>query len=113
MRSAWLLRDGDVLASAEVVEGVVDSVRCLVGRQHLEGAVVARGAAVAHTAGAKVAVDAAFLDAEMVVLATVRLEPWRVARPRRGARAVVHAPLGSFERWRLVPGDRLELRETR
>ena len=108
MRSGWLLRDGDVLASAEITESTV----CPAGRRQIDGALVTRGALLVHTTGARTAVDAAFLDTHMVVVATVRLPPWRVAWARRGARTVVHAPAGSFERWQLVPGDKLELRET-
>ena len=108
-----MLRDGDVLASAEVVSGALDATFCLTGRHQIEGALVTDGALFVHTAGARTAVDAAFLDADMVVLATVRLPPWRLARRRRGTRAVVHASAGSFERWGLAPGDKLELRETR
>jgi uncharacterized protein len=108
-----LLRDGDVLASAEIVSGALPATFCLAGRNQIDGALVANRALIVHTAGARTAVDAAFLDADMVVLATVRLPPWRLARRRRGTRTVVHAPAGSFERWGLVPGDKLELRETR
>ncbi|MGH9083320.1 MAG: DUF192 domain-containing protein [Acidimicrobiales bacterium] len=109
----WLLRDGDVLASAEVAEGFVDRARGLVGRRRLDGALLLRRTRSVHTAGVRFRLDVAFLDRDLVVVGTCRLRPWSVARPRRGACHVLEAEAGSFERWRLGPGDRIEVRETR
>jgi uncharacterized membrane protein (UPF0127 family) len=64
-----------------------------------------------HTAFMKFPIDVAFLDRELVVVATVGLARWRVARPRRGATSVMEAHRGSFERWGLQVGDQLEIRE--
>jgi hypothetical protein len=36
--------------------------------------------------------------------------PHRVGLPRWRARSVIEAEAGAFERWRLQPGDHLELR---
>ena len=49
--------------------------------------------------------------AEQRVVAIVRgMKPRRLGRPRFGARAVVEAEAGSFERWSLRVGDELEVR---
>jgi uncharacterized membrane protein (UPF0127 family) len=111
VKEVWLLRDGDVLASTEVAEGLAGRTRGLFGRSGCDGALLLPRTRSAHSAGVHFAVDAAFLDAEMVVLATVRLDPWRVAWPRRGTRSILEASAGTFERWALGPGDRLEIRE--
>ncbi len=113
MKEVWLLRDGDVLASTEVAEGWAERARGLFGRTGCDGAVLLRGGRCLHTAGIAMTVDAAFLDRELVVLATVRLTPWRVAIPRPGTRNVLASSAGNFERWGLCLGDRLEIREVR
>ena len=45
------------------------------------------------------------------VLATVCMSRHRLGRPRLRARAVIEAEAGAFERWRLRPGDQLEVKE--
>lgn len=112
MKSAWLLCDGRVLASAEVADNVVARVRGLLGRRSYEGAMVFPHTRSVHTLGMRFALDVAFLDRDLVVLATVRVRPWSMALPRRRARLVLEAPAGAFERWGLAAGDRLELKET-
>ncbi len=112
MRQVWLLRDGDVLASTDVAECLAERARGLFGWPDDQAALLLLGIRSVHTAGARGPVDAAFLDRDLTVLATVRLNPWRVALPRPGARNVLASPAGSFERWSLSLGDRLEIRET-
>jgi uncharacterized membrane protein (UPF0127 family) len=69
---------------------------------------------VLHTVGLPYAVDVAFCDdatdGRIVVTETVRLPPFRVARPRIGAKMIVVAADGAFDRWRLAAGDELEVR---
>ena len=112
MRTVWLLRDGDVLASAEVTEGFVDRTLGLLGRSELDGALLLTRTRSVHTAGVRFRLDVAFLDRDLVVLDTCRLRPWWVALPRWRACNVLEAAAGSFERWHLRPGDQLEIRET-
>ena len=56
-------------------------------------------------------IDVAFCDADMVVLRTVCMSPWRMSRPSLRARCAIEAESGAFERWRLRPGDHLEVKE--
>jgi hypothetical protein len=42
----------------------------------------------------------------------VWLDRWRIALPRRIARRLVVAEAGTFERWHLAVGDRLEVKGT-
>ncbi|HLX88570.1 MAG TPA: DUF192 domain-containing protein [Acidimicrobiales bacterium] len=105
----WLLRGGEVLAAAEVAATHSARLRGLAGRRGYEGALCVPRARMAHTLGMRFALDVAFLDADLVVVDTVRVAPWRVTRPRLSCRWVVQAEAGAFERWRLRPGDQLEL----
>lgn len=106
---AWLVRDGDVLAAADTATTLADVLKGLCGRSRPDGALVLRRPLLLHTVGVAYAVDVAFCDDEMVVIATVRLPRFRVARPRRGAKLLVVAADGAFERWRLAVGDHLEV----
>ena len=105
----WLLRDGEVLASLEVADAPAARTRGLLGRDGLEGALLLRPAAAVHTLGMRFAIDVAFCDADLVVLETVTMPRWRLGRPRPSARAVLEAEAGAFARWRLAPGDVLEV----
>jgi uncharacterized membrane protein (UPF0127 family) len=106
----WLLRDGDVLAAAEVADGVGRRARGLLGRDGYDGAMVLPRTRSVHTVGMRFPIDVAFCDRELVVLDVVRVPPMRLALPRRRGRTVVEAEAGAFERWGLHVGDHLELR---
>jgi hypothetical protein len=106
---AWLVREGDVLAAADAATSRRDGLKGLWGRPRPDGALVLRRPLLLHTVGVGYAVDVAFCNEDMVVIATVRLPRFRVARPRRGAKLLVVAGEGAFERWRLTTGDRLEV----
>jgi uncharacterized membrane protein (UPF0127 family) len=105
---AWLLREGEVLATLEVAEGLRDRTRGLLGRDRLDGAILLRPARSVHTIGMKFTIDVAFCTADLVVVRVARLRPNRVTRPVLRARCVVEAEAGSFVRWRLTTGDQLE-----
>lgn len=107
---AWLLRDGDVLASLEVASGPVGRGRGLLGRDALDGALLLMPAMSVHTLGMRFPIDVAYCDAELQVLAMVPgMRPWRMGAPRLKARAVIEAEAGMFERWKLRVGDQLEV----
>src|SRR5690349_15106444 len=103
----WLLRDGEVLASVEVAGGSRGRAKGLLGRDGLEGALLLKPAMSVHTIGMRFALDVAYLDGDLKVLAMTRMAPWRVGLPRFSARAVLEAEAGSFERWKLAAGDEL------
>jgi uncharacterized membrane protein (UPF0127 family) len=108
---AWLLRDGDVLASLEVAANRRERRRGLLGRDGLEGALLLRPTRAVHTLGMRFPIDVAWCDRELVVLRVAQLGRHRLSRPVLRASAVVEAEAGSFERWGLQPGDQLELRD--
>jgi uncharacterized membrane protein (UPF0127 family) len=106
----WLLRDGDVLATAEVASTLAQRSKGLLGRRSYEGAMILPHTRAVHTLGMHFGIDVAFCDKEMVVLDITTLAPWRMSVPRRRGRSVIEAQAGAFERWGLRVGDHLELR---
>jgi uncharacterized membrane protein (UPF0127 family) len=106
----WLLRDGQVLAAAEVAKTIAQRTRGLLGQNGYEGAMVLHHTSSVHSFGMRFAIDVAFLDRKLVVVDVAELRPWRIALPRVRARSVLEAEAGAFARWGLKVGDELELR---
>ena len=107
---AWLLCNGEVLASLDVASSVIAKSRGLLGKKSYEGAMLLRGTRSVHTIGMRFAIDVAFLSDDLRVVAVVTMRPQRIALPRRGGRSVLEAQAGAFERWALTPGDLLEIK---
>jgi len=107
---AWLLRDGEVLAALEVADGFAGRSRGLLGRDGVEGAILLKPARSVHTVGMRFAIDVAFCDRDMTVVAAITMRRFRVTRPRLRVRSILEAEAGAFERWNLRPGDRLEIK---
>lgn len=105
----WLLRDGEVLAGAQRAESARARWLGLLGRDGVDGALVLPRTRAVHTLGMRFAVDVAFLDRHDRVVDVCTMAPWRIGRPRWCA-SVLEAEAGAFERWRLRPGDQLEMR---
>jgi uncharacterized membrane protein (UPF0127 family) len=108
---AWLLRDGDVLASLDVARSWRDRSKGLLGRDGIQGALWIEPARGVHSVGMRFTIDVAFCDRDGVVLKIVTLRPYRLALPQLKSRAVVEAEAGSFARWNLKVGDELEVKE--
>jgi hypothetical protein len=108
---AWLLRDGEVLASLEVADERSTRRRGLLGRDGIEGALLLTPARSVHTIGMQFPIDVAWLDADLTVLRTARLSRNRLSRPVLRARCVLEAEAGSFARWGVQVGDELERKD--
>lgn len=108
---AWLLRDGEVLASLEVAETRSARRKGLLGRDGIEGALLLRPARSVHSIGMRFPLDVAWCDRDLVVLRVCRLGRHRMTRPVARAHAVIEAEAGSFARWNLTVGDALELQD--
>ena len=109
----WLLRDGDVLAALEIATARGARRRGLLGRDGIDGALLLDPARSVHTVGMRFPIDVAYCartDSGLTVLETTCMPPYRVGRPRLAARCVIEAEAGAFERWRLGPGDPIEIR---
>ena len=83
------------------------------GREGLDGALHLEGVRSVHTLGVGFPIDVAFLSSDLTVLRVARLKPWRLSLGGPGARSVVAAQAGSFERWGVREGDQLEVREAK
>ena len=99
-----------MLASLEVAEGRRARARGLLGRDGCEGAMLLRPARSVHTVGMRFPIDVAFCDAELRVIRTVTMRRHRMSRLVWRSRAVIEAEAGAFARWRLQPGDQLEVK---
>ena len=101
----WLVSNGVVLASAEVLGRRRERVRGLLGRPGLEGAVVLSPCRWVHTIGMSFPIDVVYLDGAGVVIKTVQMPRRRIGLPVLRARTVVEAEAGAFARWGLRVGD--------
>lgn len=104
----WLLRDGEVLASLEVADTRAARRRGLLGRPSFDGAILLSPARSVHTIGMQFPIDVAWLDGDLTVLRTACLRRHRLSRLVLRSRAVLETEAGTFARWGLVAGDRLE-----
>ena len=110
--NAWLVAQGRVLASATVADTRREQRRGLIGERDPEFALVLPECNWVHTFGVRCALDVAYLDDASRVMKVQRLGRMRLPLPVRGARTVVEAKAGSFERWGLRLGDVIEVRRT-
>ena len=111
--SAWLVSDGRVLASADVALTPKARRQGVIGKRHLEGAMVIPDCKWIHSLGVKVALDVAYLNSANAVIKVQRVKPMRIALPVAHSRIVVEAAAGSFARWGLKLGDTIEVRDAR
>ncbi|MFE0625577.1 DUF192 domain-containing protein [Streptomyces sp. NPDC058864] len=81
--------------------------RGLLGRTGITGALLLTPAASVHTLGMRFAIDVAYLDRRLRVLAIRTMPPGRLGRPRLRARHVLEAEAGAMASWGLVPGTTL------
>jgi len=106
----WLVREGDVLAAAEVAGTRRERRRGLRRREDAEGALVLRPCRNVHTVGVRFPIDVAFCDRDGVVIRIVCLRPWRLSPVVLRAALAIEARAGAFERWRLRVGDKVEVK---
>lgn len=107
---AWLLRDGDVLASLQVASSRSDRRRGLLGIDGFDGALLIERTRSVHSLGMRFPLDVAFCDEDLVVVHTRRLPPHRLLLPVHGGSQVIEAEAGRFAHWDLTVGDQLEAR---
>lgn len=107
---AWIVNDGIVMASAEVVSDRRSRNKGLLGREHLDGALVVEHCRWIHTIGMRFPLDVAYLDESGAVVKTARMARHRLGAPVWKARCVIEAEAGAFDRWGLHAGLVIELR---
>jgi uncharacterized membrane protein (UPF0127 family) len=83
----------------------------LLDREGIDGAILIRPARSVHSVGMQFALDVAVCTKDLVVVRTLCLRPGRLTRPSLRGCCIIEAEEGAFERWKLRPGDHLEIRE--
>lgn len=101
--------DGKVVGTAEVADTMLTRARGLLFRRDLPEALVLRPCSSVHAAWMSRRLDVALLSDQGRVLHAQELRPWTASAIRRGVREVLEAPAGSFERWGLREGSRVEV----
>ncbi|MER7759152.1 DUF192 domain-containing protein [Streptomyces sp. NPDC097619] len=81
--------------------------RGLLGRDGIAGAMLLVPAASVHTFGMRFAIDVAYLDRELRVLAVRTMRPGRLGLPRPRARYVLEAAAGALAGWGVAEGARV------
>ncbi|MEU4731019.1 DUF192 domain-containing protein [Streptomyces sp. NPDC023588] len=83
--------------------------RGLLGRDGIEGALLLTPAASVHTFRMRFAIDVAYLDRNLRVLAVVTMAPGRLGVPRLRSRHVLEARAGAMAGWGLRAGTRVNV----
>lgn len=81
----------------------------LLGRDSVDGAMLLSPANSVHTFRMRMAIDVAYLDRRMKVLAVRTMPPGRLGMPRLRARHVLEAKAGAMARWGVRVGIRVEV----
>lgn len=94
----------------EVAASYAARTRGLLGRDGIEGAMLLTPAASVHTFRMRFAIDVAYLDRRLRVIALTTMAPGRLGLPRPRARHVLEAEAGAMAAWGLRVGSVLRLR---
>lgn len=106
------MSDARVLATAEVASDRSGRRRGLLGRDHVDGALVITPCRWVHTLGMKFDLDVAHLDEDGRVVKVCTMRRHRLGLPVAKSHHVIEAERGAFERWGLRVGDVVEIRDT-
>lgn len=106
----WLVRDGEVLASAEIATSPRARLRGLIGLDTFDGAYYLPKTKSVHTFGMRFPIDVAFVDDDMLVVKVITLKRRRVSAFVRHAAGVIETEAGLFAKWNIREGDKLEIR---
>lgn len=96
----------------EVAASYRARTRGLLGRDGIEGAMLLTPAASVHTFRMRFAIDVAYLDRRLRVIALTTMTPGRLGLPRLRARHVLEAEAGAMAGWGLRVGSSLRVRLT-
>ncbi|MGC0411793.1 uncharacterized membrane protein (UPF0127 family) [Streptomyces sp. SAI-195] len=83
----------------------------LLGRDSVEGAMLLSPANSVHTFRMRMAIDVAYLDRRLAVIAVRTMRPGRLGLPRLRARHVLEAQAGAMGEWGVRVGARVEVVE--
>ncbi|MGY4643338.1 DUF192 domain-containing protein [Cellulomonas sp. URHB0016] len=108
MRTARLFVDHVDVADLLVADTFLSRLRGMLARDPLPPALLLRPANSVHGMGMREPLEVAVLDATGSVLKVTVLRPRGLTRSVRGGRQVLEAPVGSFTRWGLAEGSRVD-----
>ncbi|WP_153183081.1 DUF192 domain-containing protein, partial [Streptomyces sp. E5N91] len=83
----------------------------LLGRDSVDGAMLLTPANSVHTFRMRMAIDVAYLDRRLTVIAVRTMRPGRLGLPRPRARHVLEAEAGAMIRWGVRVGARIALED--
>ncbi|MEU2395852.1 DUF192 domain-containing protein, partial [Streptomyces sp. NPDC007369] len=83
--------------------------RGLLGRDGIAGALLLTPAASVHTFGMRFAIDVAYLDRDLRVIALTTMAPGRLGLPRLRSRHVLEAEAGAMAAWGLRAGSQVSV----
>nr|WP_227025266.1 DUF192 domain-containing protein [Streptomyces tsukubensis] len=95
----------------EIADSAGARAKGLLGRDGITGALLLSPASSVHTLGMRFAIDVAYLDRRLNVLAVRTMRPGRIGLPRVRARHVLEAEAGALAGWGVGPGARIVLHE--
>ncbi|MFB7180673.1 DUF192 domain-containing protein [Streptomyces sp. NPDC056257] len=93
----------------EVAASYGARTRGLLGRDGIDGALLLTPAASVHTFRMRFAIDVAYLDRNLRVLAVVTMPPGRLGLPRLRSRHILEAAAGAMAGWGLRPGTAVKV----
>ncbi|MFE5711980.1 DUF192 domain-containing protein [Streptomyces sp. NPDC056501] len=105
------LRSGPVELELEVAASYRARTRGLLGRDGVDGALLLTPAGSVHTFRMRFAIDVAYLDRRLRVIAMTTMPPNRLGLPRLRSRHVLEAEAGAMAGWGLRVGSVVELRQ--
>ncbi|OEJ33516.1 DUF192 domain-containing protein [Streptomyces subrutilus] len=98
------LHTGTTAVPLEIAASYRARTRGLLRRTGIAGALLLTPAASVHTFRMRFAIDVAYLDRNLRVLAVVTMPPGRLGLPRPRSRHVLEAAAGAMAGWGLRPG---------
>lgn len=105
-----LFVDGIDVAPASVASSAFNKMKGLLGASSVDGALYFPDVPSVHTFFMKFTIDVAFLDEDDVVRMVQTMKPWRFTGKHNGIKHVLEANAGSFRRWDLQIGSKIEVR---
>ncbi|MFH9889566.1 DUF192 domain-containing protein [Streptomyces luteogriseus] len=105
--------EASVRVPLEIAASYRARTKGLLGRDSLDGAILLSPANSVHTFRMRMAIDVAYLDRRLRVIAVRTMRPGLLGMPRLRARHVVEAEAGAMSGWGMREGARVEVVEAR
>lgn len=104
--------EGATAVPLEIAASYRARTRGLLGRDRLDGAILLSPANGIHTFRMRMAIDVAYLDRRLTVIAVRTMPPGRLGLPRLRSRHVLEAEAGAMAGWGVRAGTRVTVEVT-